>query len=194
MAEPITLYYRRPHFTLLDANANWKLVKPPITITIKLQLHKIAILFLSNNRKWRREEEEEEEGLERGSFSGVLGVCYIPASSLRCAIRINCLSSCRSSSTIFLEREDNGRQKVKTTVISLISWTIQLFKHPPFPEKMNNLYSKHLNTHVWNYYSNIRTPTPCGAWTGVAKRLQESLQNSNGVCRTSTSLQQCLQS
>ena len=47
MAEPITLYiyYRRPHFTLLDANANRKLVKSPITITIKFQLPKIAILF-----------------------------------------------------------------------------------------------------------------------------------------------------
>ena len=28
-----------------------------------------------------------------------------------------------------------------------------------------------LNTHIWHYYSNIRTLTPCGAWTRVVERL-----------------------
>ena len=41
--------------------------------------------------------------------------------------------------------------------------------HPLFQEKL--LYSKHSNTRDWNYYSNIQTPTPCGAQTGVAKHL-----------------------
>ena len=55
------------------------------------------------------------------------------------------------------------------TIITLIIRTNQLFEHPPIPGKKINYV--HLNTHVWNYYSNIRTPTPCGARTGVAERL-----------------------
>ena len=51
-----------------------------------------------------------------------------------------------------------------TIVMSLISRTIQLFEHPP-------LYSKHSNTHVWNYYSNIQIPTLCGPRTGVTECL-----------------------
>ena len=45
-----------------------------------------------------------------------------------------------------------------------IIWT------PPYSRK-KRLTIVHLNTHVWNYYSNIRTPTPCGARTGVAEHL-----------------------
>ena len=56
-----------------------------------------------------------------------------------------------------------------TTIMSLIIRTIQLSEHPPFPGKMINYC--HLNTHVWNYYSNIRTLTPCRARMGVAERL-----------------------
>ena len=92
---------------------------------------------------------------------------------------------------------------------------------PLYPGK---LLIKHLNTHVWSYYSNIRTPTPCGARTAVAEcllafdilcgarvrvtkhllayyrhlrpstRLLLSLWSSNGGCQKCTSLQQCLRS
>ena len=36
-----------------------------------------------------------------------------------------------------------------------------------FRKKDQLLYSKHSNIHVWKYYSNIQTPTPCGAWMDV---------------------------
>ena len=49
--------------------------------------------------------EEEEEGLERGGFSGVLGVGCIPAYSLRWVIKVNCLSS---STTSLEEGEGEG--------------------------------------------------------------------------------------
>ena len=39
------------------------------------------------------------------------------------------------------------------TIMSLIIRTIQLFEHPPFQKIL--LYSKHSNTHVWNYYSGL---------------------------------------
>ena len=51
----------------------------------------------------------------------------------------------------------------------LIIWTIQLFKHPPFPEKMINYCIPSIRTPT--FYSNIWTPTPCRAQTGVTERL-----------------------
>ena len=50
-----------------------------------------------------------------------------------------------------------------------LTWDMRL----PRINDMNTytLYSKHSKTHVWNCYSNIWAPTPCGAWTGVAERL-----------------------
>ena len=56
------------------------------------------------------------------------------------------------------------------TVMGLIIRTIQLFEHLPFPGKKIN-YCSQTNTHFRNYYSNIRTPTPCRTRTGVAERL-----------------------
>ena len=47
----------------------------------------------------------------------------------------------------------------------LIIQTIQLFEHPLFQEKWSIIVFQHLNPHIWNYYSNIRTPTPCGGTT-----------------------------
>ena len=67
----------------------------------------------------------------------------------------------------------------------IIVRTIQLFQHPLF---QGLLYSKHSNTHVWNYYSNIRTPTPCRAWSGVAERLQDL----DSLCGTPMEFAECL--
>ena len=96
-----------------------------------------------------------------------------------------------------------------------------IIRTTPFPGKINDklLYSKHSNTHVWNYYSNVRAPTPCGAQTGVGKclllllqvflnvyvldyysrfristELLLSLRMPNRGCQTCTSLRQSLQS
>ena len=63
-----------------------------------------------------------------------------------------------------------------------------IIRTPPFPGKMI-VYSNHSNTHVWNYYSNSRTPTPCGARTGIAKCLLASDSYSEGY-RTSSSILQ----
>ena len=47
-----------------------------------------------------------------------------------------------------------------------LTWDMRLPK-----KKDLLLYSKHSKTHVWNCYSNIWTPTPCRARTGVTERL-----------------------
>ena len=69
------------------------------------------------------------------------------------------------------EVTNSGQNNISVlTIMILIIRTIQLFKHPPFSGLKDwLLYSKHSNTHVWNY--NIPTPTPCGTWTGVTKHL-----------------------
>ena len=106
------------------------------------------------------------------------------------------------------------------TIVILIIQTIQLFL---FPEKLINYCIPSIWTPM-NYYSNIRTPTPHGAWMGVTEhvlvfdspcgararvtecflsyyrhfrtstRLLLSLRSSNGGCQTCTSLWQSLQS
>ena len=57
----------------------------------------------------------------------------------------------------------------KSTVMSLIIWTIQIFKHPLFLKKKKYYCIPSMRTP--NYYSNIRTPTPCRARMGVTERL-----------------------
>ena len=49
---------------------------------------------------------------------------------------------------------------IYNTLITLIIRTIQLFQHTPFSRKKCLIFGfqAHSNTHVWNYYSNIRTP------------------------------------
>ena len=56
--------------------------------------------------------------------------------------------------------------------MSLNIQTIQLFEHPSFPGKLIIVFQafEHL---CMDYYSNIRTPTPCGARSGVIQRLQD---------------------
>ena len=51
----------------------------------------------------------------------------------------------------------------------LIIRTIQLFEHPPFPGKMIKYCIPCIQTPTFEII--IRTPTPCGAQTGVDKRL-----------------------
>ena len=57
------------------------------------------------------------------------------------------------------------------SVTSLIIRTIQLFEHPPFPGKMINIVFHVFKHPRLSLYSNIQTPTPCGALTGVAEHL-----------------------
>ena len=67
----------------------------------------------------------------------------------------------------------------QSTVMSLIIRTIQLFKHPLlFPGKMRCIPTIQTST----FQSNIQTPTPCRARSGVAERLQD-LDN---LCGTPT--------
>ena len=79
----------------------------------------------------------------------------------------------------------NG-SNISDTVMHLIIRTIQLFEHPPFPGKM--MYSNHSSTHIWNYYSNIWTRTPCKAWSGVTERLQDL----DSLCGTPTEFAELL--
>jgi len=46
--------------------------------------------------------------------------------------------------------------------MSLIIRTIQLFEHPPYPGRMIIVFQASI-IHIWNDYSNIRTPTLCRA-------------------------------
>ena len=89
-----------------------------------------------------------------------------------------------NSRNTFIFLSGNG-SNISDTAMRLIIWTIQLFEHPPFPEKV--MYSKHLSTHVWNY-SNIWTPTPCGARSAVA----ECLQDLDSLCGATARVTECL--
>ena len=80
-------------------------------------------------------------------------------------------STVRLTHAVYMRKKQAGRG-VTICLFTVITRTIQLFEHPPFSSKNAKfLYSKHLNIHVRNYYSNTQTPTPCGDWMGIAECL-----------------------
>ena len=128
-------------------------------------------------------------------------------------------STVRLPHAVYMRKKQAGRG-ITICIFTVITRTIQLFKHPPFSSKNAKfLYSKHLNIHVRNYYSNTRTPTPCGDGMGIAEcllsfdspsgikwgsqmynRFRQSLQRSkagfqmsfDNLCGARTGVRECL--
>ena len=74
----------------------------------------------------------------------------------------------------------------RTTVMSLIIWAT----HPNTPFFPGNMLYPSIWTTTFEFFSNIRTPTPCGAWMGVAKPLLafNSLRSYSEGYQTSSSI------